>query len=221
MEYFEAGEKELLSLMQGLNIIERLNAEKASELALYMYGITSDPTLISGAKEAIIENAFDYMDEEGEPTLTEEDIALNEIALAIRLSADTIYALTGSGIDVYNVEFAYLAGEGEGVRDGHFMEARWKRAKVTLRTFSQTAIAEDDTNLRDFLLKSGSGQPVRISKPPIPRTEPAAVPAKPAAPQTPPSGTLNLNQGYDQQFLKDMNITSSLKELVDGFLDQG
>ena len=215
MEYFRANEQELRSLMGGLEIIERLSAEKAGELGIFLYGLTSSPGVLAAAKEAIIDLAEDYWDEEGNPTLTEEDVSLSEIAVAIPLSSDALYALLGSGIHIEGLGFAYASGEGEGIREASFPNTRWMRGRASLKDLSSPVLAKDDLSLRDYMAGTGKGQPVSISKN-VRRTSPAQPPApRPPAPRELPPSTPG-----DEEFYRQMGIKSSLEEVLDGFLDR-
>ena len=220
MEYFWADEQSLRSLMGGLEIIERLSAEKAGELSIFLYALTSSPGVLAAAKEAIIDSAEDYWDEEGNPTLTEEDVALPEIAVAIPLSSDALYALLGSGIHIEGLGFAYTSGEGEGIREASFLSTRWTRGRASMKDLASPALAKDDLSLRDYMARTGKGQPMSISKS-VRRTSPARLsPARPAAPRPPaPPGELPSPTPEDQEFYRQMGIKSSLEEALDGFLD--
>jgi len=207
MRYFTIDEKSLASLMRGLELIERLDAEKVSELRLHLYGMTSDPNVIRLAKEYIMENYEEFLDEEGNTTLEEEDVSLPEIAVAIPLSADTIYALLGSGIDVHGTEFAYLSGEGEGARTGHFHMPEAKRLPITSGAFSRMALASEDVWVRDFLLEGRTNQPMSIRKKER-RTEPA-IPVEEGG--TPPEASAGG---------EPTPRTGSLGQLLEGFLER-
>jgi len=69
MRYFTIDEKGLASLMRGLELIERLDAEKVSELRLHLYGMTSEQGVIYEAKAYLMDNLDEYMDEDGQTTL--------------------------------------------------------------------------------------------------------------------------------------------------------
>ena len=220
MEYFWANEDDLRSLMRGLEIVERLSTEAAEELGIFLYGLTSSPGVLAAAKEGIIDLAEDYWDEEGNPTLTEDDVSLSEVALAIPLSGDTLYALLGSGIKVEGLGFAYASGEGEGIRETSFPNTRWMRGKVSVKDLSSPALAKDDMSLRDYMARTGKGQPMSISKS-VRRTSPAKPPAaRPPLPRPPASGELPPPTPGDEEFYRQMGIKSSLEEVLDGFLDR-
>ena len=202
MEYFEVGKKELVALMDGLVLIERVSRDNASELSLYLYGVTNDPTLLGEAKAAIIDSAEDYWDEEGNSTLSDEDVSLPEIAIAIPLSADTLYTLLGSGLDNTNLTFAYNTGGGEGARTSYFQGPYRGRVRITLQRLSKVALAEEDFRLRDFLAEHGSGQLMAIQKK-TQRTEPAVAPT-PAPPNpTAAASTENIKASSIRQVLEN------------------
>jgi len=207
MRYFTIDEKGLASLMRGLELIERLDAEKVSELRLHLYGMTSEQGVIYEAKAYLMDNLDEYMDEDGQTTLEEDDISLPEVAIAIPLSADTIYALTGSGIDMHRMEFAYLSGGGEGVKTGTFYNESAKRTRVTMGSLSRMALASDDIWLRDFLLERRTNQSMSIRKKER-RTEPAIpVEGEEMPPEAPVGG-------------EPTPRISSLGQLMEEFLDR-
>lgn len=177
MDYFETDERDLLALMKGLQIIERLNPEKVSNLTLFLYGTTSDPAILSEAKEIIMDYAEDYWDEGGRSTLTEADIELPEIAVSIPVSSDILYGLLGSGIRAAGLEFAYLGEGGEGVRERSFINTSTSRRRISLRLLNKASLADTDTQLSRFLTRSGSRQPMKI-KETAKRSEPVAPPPK-------------------------------------------
>lgn len=202
MEYFEVGKKELVALMDGLTLIERLARDEVNEMALYLYGVTSDPIILAEAKESIMDSAEEYWDEEGNTTLAEEDISLPEIAIAMPLSADALYALLGSGLDNTNLTFAYNTGGGEGARTSYFSASYRGRVRITLQRLGKMALAKEDFNLRDFLAKNGSGQPMAIQKK-TQRTEPAVAPAPVTTTPTAVAGTENIKASSIRQVLED------------------
>lgn len=211
MDYYEIDEKRILALMDGLNMIERLNNEKAAELNLFLYGITSDPGILSSAKETIIDNLEEYYDEEGETTLGEEEVALAEVGIAIPLSSDAIYALfSRHGIEVQGLDFAYASMDekGEGVRDEHFL-GTGMRTRVTFGLLQHPVLAEDSYNLRRYVAKYKSGQPMAVSKK-VEREQPATMPAAPAAPppQIPPTG------------MPREGSVKEIRDVVENFLDR-
>ena len=177
--YLDISEDQALKLREGLELLETLDRDATRELDLYIYGLTDDPQILDAAREAI---ASDSEDE-----ITEEDVQLGEIAVAIPISADTIYALTGSGIKLKDEYFAYSGGEGEGTRRSYMFSASY-RPVVTVHSFSHMALASSDSWIDDYLEKTGGKgvQPTQIKKR-VQRTEEATQPGvpTPAPSQTP------------------------------------
>jgi hypothetical protein len=188
--YIDISEDQALRLREGLELLETLDRDAVKDLDLYLYGITSDPQILDAAREAIAETS--------EEIISEEDVQLSEIAIAIPISSDTIYALTGSGIRLEKEYFAYISGEGEGARRTYLYSANY-HPTVTLHSFQHIALGESDSWIDDYLEKEGSKQPAEIKKK-VQRTEDATRPvptvaepqtpveAPPAAPQAPQAG---------------------------------
>jgi len=207
--YLNISEDQALKLREGLELLETLDRDAVSELDLCLYGLTNDPQILDAAREAI---ASDSEDE-----ISEEDVQLGEIAIAIPISSDTIYALTGSGIKLKDEYFAYPGGEGEGTRRGYFFSANY-RPVVTIHSFSHVALASSDSWVDDFLEKTGGKgvQPTQIKKK-VQRTEEATQPgvptpaepqvpveAPPAAPATPTPKQTSLNKSAVTRLVEDL-----------------
>ncbi len=174
--YLDISEDQVLKLREGLELLETLDRDAVKELDLYLYGITNDPQILDAAREALAEDSEDE--------ITEEDVQLSEIAVAVPISSDTIYALTGSGIRLDREYFAYIAGEGEGTRRAYLYSAHY-HPTVTMHSFQQIALAESDSWIDDYLEKAGSGQAAEIKKKVV-RTEDATRPQPVVGePQTP------------------------------------
>lgn len=179
--YIEIDAERLSKIHDGLDLLEALDRSEDAgalrSLDLHLYGISTNPQVIDAAKEAIAD-AND---------VAEEDVALAEVAVAIPLNADTIYALSGSGIKLEREEFAYMGSGGEGVRSLSFTFGHYK-PRVALSYFSKLAIASSDSWLDDFLRKQGSGQAAVVT-PAVHRDQEATQPQAPVAPATPaPAG---------------------------------
>lgn len=174
-EYIEITPDKLMNLHDALEMLEMLNREAIRELDICVYGITDNPSIIDAAKEAIADAA--------EFEIREEDVKLTEVAVAIPLSSDILYKLSGSGIRLKNEEFVYT-GENEGPRRLSFTFADFKPT-VALNQFSQIAIASSDSYLPDFMGQYGNKQPAQIEKQ-VRRTEEATQPGVPP-PTTPPT----------------------------------
>ncbi len=191
--YIDISEDQVLKLREGLELLETLDRDAVKELDLYLYGITNDPQILDAAREAIAEDH--------EEEITEEDVQLTEIAVAIPISADTIYALTGSGIRLDREYFSYVAGEGEGTRRAYLYSASY-HPTATLHSFQHIALGESDSWVDDYLEKEGSKQPAEIKKKvqrsqdatrPVPTVQepvaPVQAPPAPAAPAGTPKRT--------------------------------
>ena len=201
--YIEVDAERLSKLHEGLELIESVDREAFRNLDLHIYGITNNPQIIDAAKEAIAESE----------ELTEQDVQLAEVAVAIPLSADTIYAIAGSGITLRREDFAYMGSGGEGVRTMSFAFSHY-RPKVVLSYFSKLAVAASDAWLDDFLRKEGTNKPATVTQN-VRRTEEATqpgapAPAQPAAPQAQPAAAPQQAQ---------MPKQTSLASLLDEFLD--
>jgi hypothetical protein len=197
--YLEVNAERLSNLHDGLELLEMVDREAVRNIDLHIYGITNNPQIIDAAKEAIAESE----------ELAEEDVQLSEVAVAIPLSADMIYYLTGSGMILRDGEFAYLGSGGEGVRSMSFAFAHYK-PRVTLNYFTSLAVASSDAWLDDFLRKEGSGKPAQVTQN-VRRTEEATQPGAPAAPPAPPAAAPAPTQGVPKQ--------TSLQSVLDAFLD--
>jgi len=175
--YLDTNEDQMLKLREGLELLETLDRDAVRELDLFIYGLTSDPQVLDAAKEAIASDS--------EEEVSEDDVQLGEIALAIPISADTIYALTGSGIKLKDEYFAYPGVGGEGIRRSYMYSANY-RPTVTLHSFSHLALASSDSWIDDYLGKiGGKAAPTEIAKK-VQRTEDATRPQPVVEePQTP------------------------------------
>jgi hypothetical protein len=177
--YLDIDEGQALKLREGLELLETLDRDAVKELDLCFYGLSSDPQVLDAAREAI---ASDSEDE-----VAEQDVQIGEVAVAIPISSDTIYALTGSGIRLKDEYFAYAGTGGEGTRRGYFFSASY-RPTVTMHSFSHVALASSDSWVDDFLEKTGGKNvaPTQI-KEKVQRSEPATQPGTPtpAQPQVP------------------------------------
>ena len=193
--YVDVTSERLSNIREGLTLIEQVDRDAANNLDLYVYGITSDPQIIDAAKEAIADSE----------ELDESDVQVAEVAVAIPLSSDTIYYLTGSGLILRREDFTYQGRQGEGVRTQTFAFSHY-HPRVTLNNFSKLAVASSDAWLDDFLKREGSNTPAQIT-PNVRRTEEATQPGAPApaattAPQTPGrTSSLKISELVEKFFL--------------------
>jgi hypothetical protein len=174
--YIDVTEEQLHKLHDGLEMLEMLDRDAMEAFDLHLYGITKDPSVLDAAREVIADDA------EGE--MSEEDVQLSEIAVAIPLGADTVYAFGGSGIKLKNESFAYMESA-QGIRTGYFLSANW-RPTVALSQFSQLALASSDSWLDDFFRQYGNKEPAEI-KQNVRRSEEATQPGVPAPAPVPPA----------------------------------
>jgi hypothetical protein len=195
--YIDVNPERLSNLHGALELIESVDREAFRNLDLHVYGITNNPQIVDAAKEAIAENA----------DVTEEDVQLSEVAIAIPLSADIIYYLAGSGLNLRREDFAYLGAGGEGIRTMSFTFSHYK-PQVTLSYFSKLAVASSDAWLDDFLRKEGTNKPATVTQN-VRRTEEATQPGAPAAPAAQgqpaaaPQGQMPKQTSLDQKFLDE------------------
>jgi hypothetical protein len=199
--YIDVDAKRLSSLHDGLDLLEAVDRSEGGDalrrLDLCVYGISNDPQVLDAAREAIADSN----------DLAEEDVQVAEVAVSIPISADTIYALLGSGVRLDREDFAYMGSGGEGIRSMSFTFANYKPT-VTLNSFSKLAIASSDSWVDDFLRKEGTGQAATVT-PNVHRTQEATQPQAPAQPAPPPQAqpvpkqTSQLNGRRLSAFLDD------------------
>jgi hypothetical protein len=193
--YIDVNPERLSNLHGALELIESVDRDAFRNLDLHIYGITNNPQIVDAAKEAIAENA----------DVSEEDVQLSEVAVAIPLSSDIIYYLAGSGLNLRREDFAYQGAGGEGIRTMSFTFSHYK-PQVTLSYFSKLALASSDAWLDDFLKKEGSGKPAAVAQN-VRRTEEATQPGAPAT--TPPAAP------QQAQMPKQTSLASILDEFLD------
>jgi hypothetical protein len=195
--YIDVTEQELHALREALPILERIQVGALSDrLEVYLYGVTKSPAILDAAKEAIAKTYYDAPEE-----IDESDVELTEIALAVPLSSDTLYYLTGSGLKLRKGEFAYKVQEGGGVKDGNLLYADFK-PQVSIHDFSHIGISNSDQHANEFLSKHSTAPGAQIKKnirrteeatqpgapapaPPKPKAQPAQAAPAPAAPAAP------------------------------------
>ena len=143
MRYVEVSKEELQNLRPALSLLERVNHETESVMADYtLYGITQNPNVLKTASEEVA-----YGDSTPQ---------LHQIALAVPLSSDILYYLTGSGLKVGHLAFAYFGEGSEGILTESFFAQT--EDKVTLDDFQHLAVADGDVWLDDYLQKHGQEQ---------------------------------------------------------------
>lgn len=185
-KYVAIDAQRLEKLHDGLELLEMLDRTHMAGLNLHVYGITNNAQILDAAREAVADAE----------ELAEEDVQLAEVAVAIPISADTIYALTGSGIKLEREDFVYLGSGGEGTRTLSFTFGHY-HPTVNLSMFNKLAMASDESWLDDFLRKEGTKQQARIT-PNVHRTEEATQPGVPPAVQVPKTTSLRLSALLDE-----------------------
>lgn len=184
---------ELIKLRDGLEVLERVvDYDALKEMNLWLYGIVTDEFVLDVAKEAIINSREEFMDDEGEPTLSESDVELTEIAVAVPItSSDSIDILYGRGYPLRDLEFAYQHGEGEGIRTENFFNSHSaynSSSTIKVDKMGEKALAEDEGDLNEFLQDKGKGTAMQVKRK-VQRNEEATVEAphvpEPPKPETP------------------------------------
>lgn len=198
---------ELTKLRDGLEVIERVvDGADIVSLNIWLYGIVTDSFILDIAKEAIIADAEEFMDDNGDTDLTESDVELTEIAVAVPISSpDVIDILHGRGYPCRELDFAYQAGAVEGVRTKGFLSAHTSSARITADNLKDQVIANGEDYLDSYLKEKGNKSVMTIRKtvnrdqeatehphpegtePEVPAAapEPTAPPATPTPPATP------------------------------------
>jgi hypothetical protein len=146
MRFVTTTKEELAALREGLDVLSKLDDTESRTVDIYLYGVTSSQTLIDSVKESIA----GAIDED------ETDIKIaGDVAIAIPLSSDILYYLTGSGLQLKNEEVAYSKGGGNGIDMTSLVFAGF-RPKVTTALFHTMAIAREDIWLDKFLQQYGN-----------------------------------------------------------------
>lgn len=152
-------EGELIKLRNGLEILER-----SVDINIWLYGVVTDPDILTVAKEAIISIDEDFLNEEGKTTLKDNDIELDEIAISIPISSSTIDILYSSGYPLHKLDFVYQYGEGNGIRTLGFYNASTTSTMIKIGNIDTKAIAGSDLYLDEFLKDKGNGATMEINR---------------------------------------------------------
>ena len=158
---------ELTKLRDGLEVLERfVDSDALKSLDLWLYGVVTDQYILDIAKEAIIANHEESLDEQDtEAPLDESDVELTEIAIAVPISySSNIDVLYGRGYPLRELEFAYQSGEGEGIRTLGFYNAYTTSGSIKISDMGEKAVAESDMDLDEFLKDKGKGVAVQIKR---------------------------------------------------------
>lgn len=160
MRYTPVTEEDLETLAKGLGILERLDRDVVQKVDVYLYATTQDEGIIEVAKDAIAHGSYDE-DED----VSENDVTLAEVGIAIPLSEDMLYALMGSGLRVDEFDFVYKPDGGEGVRTGRFRNAdHGKNTKITLSRLEELNIGDTDSWLDDYFAATSKAAPAHIDR---------------------------------------------------------
>jgi len=195
MNFVTVTPEELEKLREAFTLIERVTGYDEDRLQITLYGLTSDPGVIDATKEAIADEA----------EVDEGDIKISgEVAVAIELSSDVLYYLTGSGLKLQTEEVAFTKGGGSGVDTAQLAWAKW-RPTVTIRSFREMAIAKDNWSAATFLQQYGKKNappPAAPAHPPqeVKRTENAEQPRRGI---NRASGAVNNNEPVDPNLIKE------------------
>jgi hypothetical protein len=201
---------ELTKLRDGLDVIRRVvDGEDIAQLDLYLFGIVTDKTILDAAKESLISAEEEGLNEIGDSSLVEEDIELQEIAVAIPVySSDAIDILHGSGTTCDELSFVYQT-ENEGIRTKEFSKTQ---TKIRIDKLKEQALAKSKEDLYTYLQDKGKGSKMQISRKverseeateQVPATEASATPSEPLAAGVPKQTSLKV---------------STIKEIVEDFL---
>lgn len=177
MRYVTVTPDELDHLREGLKVLEALNEYEEQVVEIYFYGLTDNSVALDGVKEAISY----WADEE----IDEADIKVTEAVLIFRVSADTLYYLTGSGFPLRDGEAVYTSGDAEGPRTVDLKTNRGQRGgvKVSVGSFKTMALSRDDMSGQDFMMQYGTKQAPAPQE--VQRTEPSQHPMEQQRPNGP------------------------------------
>lgn len=202
MRYLEVSKEELQNIRPALALLERVHHEMDSEIADYtIYGIVTKPLVLTAAQET--EEYWADMDEE------ESAPQFREIALSIPMSSDNLYYLTGSGLYLHDITFAFFGGEDEGVRTRRFEANAAHGVKIHLDDFNHLALADGDVWLDSYL--QNHGNKYVANKEVVQRDEEATLNTVPALeeepketvpPEVPPVRKTTSYEGLEDWFLK-------------------
>jgi hypothetical protein len=156
-KYIVTTAEKLAKTQAGLALIENL-LDEADLPTIWLYGLSYDPSLLAAANDSYKGAGMldDEMDEDDEfPGVDASGSLTGAIALAIEVNADTIQALSGSGITLRNEEFAATVnGRVEIMR----LAPGASHPRVGVSAFSVMAVSSQDMYLDDFLKEFGSQQ---------------------------------------------------------------
>lgn len=202
MDFVTITADDLNKLREALEIISRLDNHGERAITLTLYGLTSDPQVIAAVKDAVAQDA----------EIQEEDVKIaGEVAVAIEMSGDILYYLTGSGLKLDTEEVAFTKGGGNGIDT---IQMTWSsvKAKVNVSSFSTMAISRDSWDANTFLRQYGNKAQAPAATPaappstdtdPVRRYQEDKKNEKPAAPGSPdiPKVTSSVDPRLVEEFL--------------------
>jgi hypothetical protein len=171
MESIEISPEQLKQLTDGVRVLELVLRGENLPTA-WVYALTTSQEVIFKAEDALREEG--ERDREDEMDQTFEAPKLTEIAIAIPVSGDGLYYLTGSGLKLTNEAFAYRkAGEGPMLTD-----FTWSRtpARLTVADLKLIELADSDIYLDDFLERNTAATAAAPEKKTVERDEEATKP---------------------------------------------
>jgi hypothetical protein len=158
------------------------------------------------------------MDDNGNPTLGEEDMELAEIAIAVQIKGSSTIDSLYRGYPLRDLEFAYQRGEGEGVRTENFFNSHSaynsSSATIKMDNMSEKALAPDEGDLNAFLQEKGKGVAMQVKRK-VQRDEEATVNA-PHVPEPPSVETPQPTTPSPKQ--TSLSGGRKLSDIVEGFL---
>ena len=208
-----------LKLRDGLDVLETHGLVEQGDieaLNLWVYGIVTDASILDYAKEALI-SSEEYLGDNGEPTVGEEDMELAEIAIAVQIKSSNTIDYLYRGYPLRHLNFAYQQGEGEGVRTGSFSESdrvydNSPSAFIKLDQMSSQSVAKDEGALDEFLQEKGKGSLMQV-KHKVQRNEEATTEA-PHVPETPELQTPQPTEPH----AASLKVKRRISDIVEDFL---
>lgn len=152
MRYQEVTKQELATLRPALSLIERV-VPSLSLPDLYLYGLTSYKAALMDAREALVSQFDEELEDAERRAVTEP----SQIAVCIPLSSDILYYLIGSGLKLTDETFAYQTDK-DGVRTRSFEGQSGVPTRITDDAFTAMALSDSDSWVDDFLAEYGTKQ---------------------------------------------------------------
>ena len=145
MRYSTVTEEQLVTLQQGLDLLAHVSQDLVPT-TLYFYGVLkADSPALTSADEAVWEDSY-----AGETRA--EELHIQTVSIAIRLSSDVLRLLLGSGLRAEQEEFSYMLN-GE-IHESSFSYTQSK-PMLSIGQFEKIALADDSYYLKDFIQAEG------------------------------------------------------------------